>query len=88
MTFAPGPSIQSRRCACAAVLLPGERRVLAVGGRASPTHLATTEILDIGMMAFSGARTFDVLRALKLWGIKVLLAEVTLRELAHVVKAS
>ena len=45
--------MQARRRGCAAVLLPGERRVLVVGGYDGTTRLATTEILDIDTMAFS-----------------------------------
>ena len=52
MTFAPGPSMQERRAWCADVLLPGERRVLIVGGRDGATRLATAEILDINTMTF------------------------------------
>ena len=53
ITFAPGPSMQAGRCGCAAVLLPGERRVLVVGGYDFSTCLATTEILDIDTMTFA-----------------------------------
>ena len=53
MTFAPGPSMQAQRRGCAAVLLPGERRVLVVGECVGFTKLATTEILDIDTMTFA-----------------------------------
>ena len=53
MAFAPGPSMQTRRWGCAAVLLPGERCVLVIGGYDGTTHHATTEILDIDTMSFS-----------------------------------
>ena len=42
-----------RRNRCAAVLLPGERRVLVVGGWDGATLHATTGILDIDTMIFA-----------------------------------
>ena len=41
MTFAPGPSMQAQRYGCAAVLPPGGRRVLVVGGLDGSTDHAT-----------------------------------------------
>ena len=57
MTVAPGPSMQTRRGGCAAVLLPAERRMIAVDGEDATTRHAiphtTAEILDIDTMAFA-----------------------------------
>ena len=53
MTFTPDPSMQAQRFGCAAVLLPGNRRVLVVGGFDRSAHLATADILDIDTMTLS-----------------------------------
>ena len=52
MAFELGPQMLSPRCGCAAVVLDAHR-VLVIGGGRSGSPLATTEMLDTGMMTFA-----------------------------------
>jgi hypothetical protein len=65
MTFRAGPEMLSGRTGCSAVaLLEGNpRRVLVVGGRDGDyNNVSTTEVLDLGTMAFSRGPTMRTAR--------------------------